>query len=131
TTPTSVHRAFRVSGLVVVSVSAMAAEPSCLFTRVLRLLRRGELPLPLERLEPRDVPAGLADLAGRLQPVGRRPEAQLEGLLLHVLERAGQLVGRQVPVLGGLLLTHGHTRHFAAARRTNRHLNGILYATRA
>src|SRR4051794_40762242 len=79
TTPTTVRRWDRsVSAAGVLVSVAMVPQPRS----VLRPGRRGrrllDLPLPLDRLDPGDVPAGLLHHARRLQPVGRRLEPQVE-----------------------------------------------------
>src|SRR5262245_9158049 len=93
----------------------------------------GQLPLPLHGPNASAVAPGLADLARRLQPVRGRLEPELEQVLLDVAEGERQLLVAHPPVLGGLrgLLCHGNNSCQTACRFTNRHLNGILYATRA
>src|SRR5947209_7098727 len=126
TTPTRVARWLR---------SASVVFASAIGGAFLRLL--GQLALPLDSLDPGNVPPGLADLARRLQPVGGRLEPELEQVLLDVPEGEVELLLAHPPVLGGLrcLLHDSHSLsgkpRYAATRFTNRHLKGILYATRA
>src|SRR3954447_1837742 len=105
TTPTSVRRTFRaaVSGLVV--SAGMVAQSS--------VSGRGgggggllQFPLPLQRLDPGDVPPGLPHHARRLQPVGRRLEAEVEQGLLGVAEGRGQVLVRHLTVFGSLHRPH-------------------------
>src|SRR5439155_16771384 len=90
------------------------------------LRRLGELALPLEGLDPGDLAAGLADLARRLQPVGRRLEAQVEQVFLGVAQRGGELVVGQGAEFGGFHQSGPCSGHWFGRRWTKRHLNGIL-----
>src|SRR5262245_32445548 len=99
--------------------------------RALRFLwLLGQFPLPLHGHDPRDLASGLAHLARGLQPVGRGLESELEQVLLEVAQGQCELLVAHPAVLGGFRGL-GHDLPHTACRFTKRHLNGILYATRA
>src|SRR5262249_2518278 len=61
------------------------------------LLRGGDLPLALERLDAGHLLPRLFQLAGRLQPLGRRLKAQVKEVLDRLLQLLRELLVRQRP----------------------------------